>query len=208
MAALKPDFTLETLALSGGCTSICGVDEAGRGPLAGPVVAAAVVLDPQSIPNGLNDSKALTEKTRSELFDAILASSHVAFCSIAADCIDAMNIRAASLHAMSQAVSALPECPGHSLIDGNALPRDMPCPAEAIVKGDARSLSIAAASIVAKVIRDRIMVSADSFWPNYGFAGHKGYPTAAHRDALMRFGPCPIHRKSFSPVRNAMVEKV
>ncbi|EFL88829.1 ribonuclease HII [Ahrensia sp. R2A130] len=207
MAAFQPDFTLETLALSKGIKNVCGVDEAGRGPLAGPVIAAAVILDPDNIPSGLNDSKALTEKRRSELFDAILATSQVAFATVAAGRIDAMNIRAASLYAMEQSVRALPVCANHALIDGNALPPNMPCSAEAIVKGDARSLSIAAASIIAKVMRDRIMVRADTLWPQYGFSGHKGYPTAAHRDALARLGPCQIHRMSFRPVRNALVAK-
>jgi len=207
MAAFQPDFTLEKLVLSQGVETVCGVDEAGRGPLAGPVVAAAVMLDPDNIPSGLNDSKALNEKRRNELFDMILVTSQVAFASVAADRIDAMNIRAASLYAMEQAVRALPVPAQHALIDGNALPPNMPCGAEAIVKGDARSLSIAAASIIAKVMRDRIMVQADEVWPEYGFAGHKGYPTAAHRDALLRIGPCPIHRMSFRPVRNAVAPK-
>jgi len=200
----SPNFEFERAAHSKGFDHVCGVDEAGRGPLAGPVVAAAVVLDPDSIPPGLNDSKALTEARREALFDEILATAHIAIASSGATTIDAMNIRAASLNAMSRAVGALQPTPQLALIDGNAIPSHLPCKAQAIVKGDAKSLSIAAASIIAKVTRDRMMVRAERLFPGYGFARGKGYPTAAHRTILANNGPCPLHRKSFAPVREAM----
>lgn len=201
---IGPDFSNEIRLRENGLQFICGTDEAGRGPLAGPVVAAAVILDPQNIPDGLNDSKKLTESKRTELFDTILQRATVAIASQSAASIDRMNIRTASLHAMRLAVEALEISPDHVLVDGNALPAQLPCPAEALVKGDSRSLSIAAASIVAKVTRDRIMRRHHLTWPDYGFAGHKGYPTAAHREAVAQLGPCPIHRYSFAPVRSAI----
>ncbi len=202
-----PDFSNETRLHEHGLRAVCGTDEAGRGPLAGPVVAAAVILDPQNIPVGLNDSKKLTESRRTTLFDEILRDATVAVASQSASTIDRMNIRAASLCAMRLAVEALEVRPDYVLVDGNALPNQLPCPAEALVKGDGRSLSIAAASIVAKVTRDQIMKRHHLSWPDYGFSGHKGYPTAAHREAVLRLGPCPIHRRSFAPVRSALENK-
>ncbi|MFD0916000.1 ribonuclease HII [Pseudahrensia aquimaris] len=183
---------------------VCGCDEAGRGPLAGSVTAAAVVLDVTNIPDGLDDSKKLSEKRREALFHEIMVHHAVAAICLNAATIDAMNIRAASLKAMEMAVAALPLMVEHSLIDGNAVPDGLKGRATALVKGDSRSLSIAAASIVAKVLRDRQMVHADSLFPQYGFAGHKGYPSAAHRELVAQIGPCPLHRKTFAPVRKAL----
>lgn len=199
-----PDFEAEMALHNRGLVHVCGVDEAGRGPLAGPVTAAAVILDPNNIPADLNDSKKLNEAKREALFEVILASSRVSFAHVGAATIDRLNIREASLLAMKMSVDGLPIPASHALIDGNAIPNGLPCPASALVKGDARSLSIAAASIVAKVMRDRLMLRMEALYPGYGLGGHKGYPTKAHRDAVMQLGPCPIHRKSFAPVAAAI----
>lgn len=193
-----PDFDLEQAALDQGTRMVCGVDEAGRGPWAGPVVAAAVVLDPAAIPAGLNDSKALSEARREALFEPIMRSARVAIGIAEADRIDRDNILAATLWAMEQAISQLHGV-SFALIDGNRTP-SLSIPSRAIIGGDARVLSIAAASIIAKVTRDHIMTTHDAAYPQYGFARHKGYGTAAHRDALTRHGPSPLHRKSFAPV--------
>jgi len=199
-----PDYETEAALARRGIGQICGVDEAGRGPLAGPVTAAAVILNATTIPDGLNDSKKLNEKRREALFDEILSKATVSFAHVSATTIDQINIREASLLAMRMAVEGLPVAAGHALIDGNALPAGMPCPATALVKGDARSLSIAAASIIAKVMRDRLMIRADTLHPGYGLAGHKGYPTKAHREAVAQLGPCRLHRFSFAPVAAAV----
>lgn len=183
---------------------ICGVDEVGRGPLAGPVVAAAVILDPQHIPDGLNDSKKLSEKRRQELFKQLIPVCIYSVASVSATTIDAINIRQASLLAMKQAIASLEISPDHALIDGNATPLDLPCPATTLIKGDSRSLSIAAASIIAKVIRDAMMVRASQIFPGYGFEQHKGYGTKAHLSALQAQSPCSLHRKSFAPIRNLL----
>ena len=196
-----PDYSFEQkLSVHG---PVCGVDEAGRGPLAGPVVAAAVILEPGAIPPGLDDSKKLTARQREKLFDILMAQTHSATACVNVATIDAINIRAASLLAMKMAVDGLPVEPAHALIDGNACPAELSCPATSLVKGDARSLSIAAASIVAKVTRDRIMERAGQDYQHYGFERHKGYGTRVHLDALAAHGPCPLHRISFAPVRNA-----
>lgn len=183
---------------------VAGVDEAGRGPLAGPVVAAAVILDLARVPEGLADSKALTSAARERLFAAILGAAEVGVAAIPHHEIDRLNIRQATLLAMARAVHALPRRPGVALVDGN----DPPLLAadairvEAIVGGDAQVASIAAASIVAKVVRDRMMRRLGDAYPAYGFAAHSGYPTAAHRRALAEHGPCPYHRLSFAPLRD------
>lgn len=181
---------------------IAGVDEAGCGPLAGPVVVAAVILDPVRRINGLDDSKLLPETTREKLYARIveraLAWSVVA---IEVEEIDRINIYHARMAGMLRAVIALSSRPAFALIDGNRLPRQLPCRARAIVDGDALIPSISAASIVAKVTRDRIMRELDAHWPEYGFARHKGYSVPEHLDALQRLGPCPQHRRSFAPVR-------
>lgn len=199
-----PDFDTEQSIHRRGIKQVCGVDEAGRGPLAGPVTAAAVILDPNNMPEGLNDSKKLNGPRREVLFEEILRSASVSFAHVGAATIDQLNIRQASLLAMKMSVDGLRIKAGHALIDGNALPADLPCPATALVKGDARSLSIAAASIVAKVMRDRLMIRMENLYPGYGLGGHKGYPTKAHRQAVLDLGPCPIHRRSFAPVADAI----
>lgn len=199
-----PTFETETACRARNLWPVCGVDEAGRGPLAGPVVAAAVILDPDRIPAGLRDSKKLSEAAREALFDAIMERAIVSVAQASVEEIDTLNIRAASLLAMARAVAGLGQKPAHALVDGNALPDALPCSAEALVKGDDRSVSIAAASIIAKVTRDRLMVEMARAHPQFGFERHKGYPTADHRAALMTLGPCPHHRRSFAPVRAAL----
>jgi len=198
---MVPDNSHRHAASAQGYARICGVDEAGRGPLAGPVVCAAVILDATSIPTGLNDSKALSPKRREQLLNTLLESAEIAISVVEPPEIDLINILWASMAGMARAVRDVDA--DYALIDGNRLPPDLPCAGEAIVKGDAKSLSIAAASIVAKVTRDRLMVEADMRFPGYGLAKHKGYPTAAHMAALERLGPTPIHRWSFAPVRTA-----
>jgi ribonuclease HII len=197
-----PDFSHER-ALGG---SVAGVDEVGRGPLAGPVTAAAVVLDPGAIPEGLNDSKKVPQAKREALFDTLHQVAQVSIGWADIDEIDALNIRGASLLAMRRAVEGLPHVPSHALIDGNAVPPDMPCPATTLIKGDARSLSIAAASIVAKVARDRVMVALAQQHPGYGWERNAGYGTAEHLAALRDLGVTPAHRRSFKPVHNILYQ--
>jgi ribonuclease HII len=196
-----PDFAMELAALRRGLRFIAGCDEAGRGPLAGPVVAAAVVLDKDRVPDGLDDSKKLTAKRRDELFAEILAVADVSVASSSARSIDRGDIRKASLDAMRRALAGLPVKACHALFDGRDIPPGIACPGDAVVKGDARSFSIAAASIVAKVMRDRMMARLDGVYPAYGFAAHAGYATAGHRQAIALVGPCPLHRMSFRPMR-------
>ena len=196
-----PDFEIEKRAIAGGAKRVAGVDEVGRGPLAGPVVAAVVILDPDNIPEGLNDSKKLNEARREEMFSEILASSHVAWTSLNAQTIDQINIREAALAAMVRSVQSLELAPDHVLIDGRDIPPALIHVGKAYVKGDARSVSIAAASIVAKVIRDRMMKRAECEFPGYGFASNKGYAAKVHLEAIKTLGPCPLHRKSLSPLR-------
>lgn len=189
---------------------IAGVDEAGRGPLAGPVVVAAVVFAPGRTPiNGLNDSKQLTAQRREALYDRIVKRAlawHIV--AVEVEEIDRINILQATLVGMRRALEGVMYATGGSQaclarIDGNQLPRGLPCPAEAWIGGDARDRSIMAASILAKVSRDRTMVALHQQWPQYGFDLHKGYPTPAHLAALTLHGPCPQHRRSFAPVRAA-----
>lgn len=197
-----PDTTLEERARKRGARRITGVDEAGRGPLAGPVVAAAVAFrDMTAVPKGLNDSKKLSAQRRMELFEKILACADVAVASSSARSIDCTDIRKASLDAMRRAVAGLPDAPCHALFDGRDVPPGIICTGDAVIKGDARSMSIAAASIVAKVMRDRMMARLDPTYPAYGFAMHAGYGTKAHREAIAVYGPCPLHRMSFRPMR-------
>ncbi len=198
---LVPDFTLEHSARKAGHWPVAGTDEAGRGPLAGPVVAAAVILDPDNIPDGLNDSKQLSAARREELFEFIIATSTISIASSSAGRIDATDIRKASLDAMRRAVCGLAIPAGFVLVDGLDVPPGLPCSGRAVVKGDRRSLSIAAASILAKVTRDRMMVRAGMVFPAYGFAAHAGYATAVHRSSIELVGPCPLHRMSFRPMR-------
>lgn len=196
-----PDFSFELAARKDGFWPVAGTDEAGRGPLAGPVVAAAVILDPDRIPDGLNDSKKLSAKRRDELFDAILATAHVSIASSSARHIDERDIRKASLDAMRRAVAGLEIAPQMVLADGKDVPDGLACRGRAVVKGDARSVSIAAASIVAKVTRDRMMARAALTLPGYGFEIHAGYGTAKHRAAIIDKGPCLLHRMSFRTFR-------
>lgn len=191
------DFEIENELKKEGYQWIAGVDEAGRGPLAGPVCAAAVILPEDCSIEGINDSKKLTEKKREALYSKIIENC-VAYAIewLEHDEIDRLNIRNASFAAMSKAVSNLDQQPDYVLIDGNAV-KWIDLPHSCVVKGDAKSMSIAAASILAKVSRDRIMKALDNQYPQYGFAKHKGYPTADHYEALRKFGPCEIHRRSF-----------
>jgi ribonuclease HII len=180
---------------------VAGVDEAGRGPLAGPVVAAAVILDELQPIAGLGDSKTITPRRRERLFDEIRAKALcVSIAEASVEEIDALNILQATMLAMRRAVEGLRLPPKYVLVDGNRLP-SLKMPAEAIVRGDAKVAAISAASILAKVQRDRLCQTLHERWPAYGFDGHKGYPTAAHLDALRRHGACPAHRRSFAPVR-------
>ncbi len=196
----QPNLDMET-ALG---PMVAGVDEAGRGPLAGPVSAAAVILHPDHIPSGLNDSKKLSAARRAILFDAIQVSATVSLAWASVEEIDRLNIRNAALLAMRRAVEGLKTPARHALIDGNAIPPDLPCGATAVVKGDAKCLSIAAASIIAKVARDRLMAELAKAHPGYGWEGNQGYPTAEHRAALLHLGVTPHHRRSFKPVHNIL----
>ena len=190
-------WAIEHECFESGCQLICGVDEAGRGPLAGPVCAAAVILPPDMEIPGLNDSKKLTDKKRRELFD-VITSEAVAFGIALVDekTIDEINILQATFRAMEEAVSRLGMQPDLVLVDGNREPK-LGLPVKTVVKGDSLSASIAAASILAKVTRDRLMEQLDETYPQYGFAVHKGYGTKRHYEALREFGPSPIHRMTF-----------
>ena len=196
-------FELEAALIAQGLGPVAGIDEVGRGPLAGPVCVAAVVLDPADLPDGLDDSKKISARRREVLFDEICARARAISVTLgpAAE-IDALNIRGATLACMSRAARGLVLAPGFALVDGRDLP-GLPCPGRAVIGGDAISLSIAAASIVAKIMRDRLMARLDDFHPGYGFKAHAGYPTATHRSALAALGPCREHRRSYAPVREA-----
>ncbi len=199
---MSPSFHLERKHWRSGCRYVAGLDEAGRGCLAGPVVAAAVILPPDANIPGLNDSKKLSASQRDVLMPIITREAlavGVGRCSPTE--IDQLNILHASLEAMRRAVADLTLSPDILLVDGNRAIRNPPCAQQTVIKGDAKSLSIAAASIVAKVTRDRLMVELDSDFPVYGWAIHKGYPTAVHYDALAAHGPSPHHRRSFKLVR-------
>ena len=206
-AMIGPDYSFEESWHARGYANVAGVDEVGRGPLAGPVFAAAVVLDPARVPDGLNDSKQITAKRRAalalELPDVALVS--IAEASVAE--IDALNIRQATFLAMRRAVDGLQITPDAVLVDGRDVPQGLSCPGEAVIKGDARSLSIAAASIVAKEARDALMRQLDAEHPGYGWANNAGYPTKAHREALLSLGMTPHHRRSFKPVHNILYQE-
>jgi ribonuclease HII len=204
-------FEFERALWQNNLARVAGVDEAGRGPLAGPVVAAAAILPAQwaeaGLPReleGLNDSKQLTEMQREKFFAFITACSEIEFgiAGVDAAVIDEINILQATHRAMNAALAKLNPQPQHALVDGR-LVKTMRVPQTAIIKGDARSFSIAAASVLAKVTRDRLMLEFDRQWPVYGFAGHKGYGTARHLAAIAAHGPCPIHRRSFAPFKPA-----
>lgn len=196
-----PDLNLETTLRSRGCSHIAGIDEAGRGPLAGPVAAAAVILPAGFSCPGLDDSKKISPAKREDLYQRLTTNPEVFWKVALADReeIDQLNILRATHLAMRRAAEALCPPPDHCLIDGLPV-RDFPFPYDAIVKGDSRSLSIAAASIIAKVTRDRIMAEIDRDFPEFGFARHQGYGTKAHLEALRIYGPCCQHRRSFQPV--------
>lgn len=193
-----PDFELELNALTQGFSFVCGVDEAGRGPLAGPVCAAAVILDPNVEIGGVNDSKKLSEKKREALFDVICEKSlaySIAFASV--EEIEEHNILNATYLAMNRAIEGLKIKADFALIDGNRVPKDIKIDCQTVVKGDAKSLSIAAASILAKVSRDRLLMEYHEKYPEYNFAKHKGYGTAEHMEAIRKFGISQVHRPSF-----------
>lgn len=196
----EPDYSHELALQARGARLVAGVDEAGRGPLAGPVVVAAVILDPKAIPQGLNDSKKLTAEQRETLFEQIVASAVVSVVVAPPSIILSRNIRGATLWAMARAASSLSLLPDRVLIDGRDVPMGLPCEALALVGGDGLSVSIAAASIVAKVTRDRMCQIMDCDAPHWGFGGHKGYSTPQHMRALAEHGPCRHHREEFAPV--------
>lgn len=202
-----PDFSFEEAAFAAGARLVAGVDEVGRGPLAGPVSAAAVILDVTRIPEGLNDSKQLSAKRRAELAVQIMETADWCVAHASVEEVDRLNILQASHLAMCRAVQGLRQRPCLALVDGNRLPRDLPVPGQAVVKGDARSVSIAAASIIAKLLRDRIMVDLAQQHPGYGWDVNAGYPTKQHRQALLDLGVTPHHRRSFGPVHKILCKE-
>lgn len=200
---IRPTFELEAAELQLGMGPVAGVDEAGRGPWAGPVVAAAVILDPSRIPENIDDSKALDEDARAYIYNRIMKVADVGVGIAEVDRIDRENILGATLWAMGQAVAGLATKPKLVLVDGNKAPR-IAIETRTIVKGDAKCLSIAAASIIAKVTRDRMMMALAKEYPGYGFERHKGYGTPEHQAAITKLGVCAIHRRSFKPVQLAL----
>jgi ribonuclease HII len=206
MARAFPDFCFEQSILAGGALRVAGVDEVGRGPLAGPVFAAAVILEPGCIPDGLNDSKLMTAARRRMLAALIHAHAHVSIARASVAEVDDLNILRASHLAMLRALTGLCPAADHALIDGYMIPRDMACRADAVIKGDARCLSIAAASIVAKVARDAHMEDLAQQYPGYGWQHNAGYPTSEHLAALQNLGVTPHHRRSFAPVHNMLYQ--
>ena len=200
-----PHYIYEARVLSQMAGPIAGIDEAGRGPLAGPVVAAAVIFaERKRIPKGLNDSKQMTPEAREQAFAAIMeCGALVGVGEASVDEIDIVNIRQATHLAMARAVRALSAAPAFALVDGNDAPA-LPCPCDTIIEGDGRSVSIAAASIVAKVTRDRLMMALHEEFPGYGWFTNKGYSTEEHLEALSRLGPCRHHRRSFAPIHNIL----
>ncbi len=206
-APLIPDYSFETVAIARGAIRVAGVDEVGRGPLAGPVTAAAVVLRREAIPQGLNDSKTLTRDRREALALEIHEVAEVCIAHASVEEIDTINILRASHLAMCRALAGLSAPPCHTLIDGNMIPRDLDLPCEAVVKGDGRCLSIAAASIVAKVARDAIMRDLAQHFPGYGWETNAGYASKSHTAALLDLGVTPHHRRSFAPVHNILCKE-
>lgn len=206
-APVLPDLFHEKRAMKHGAKIVAGVDEAGRGPLAGPVVVAAVVLNPRRIPAGLNDSKKLTAAGRDALYDKIMATAAVSVVAAPTSLIEDLNILWATMWAMRRAILTLPVEPDHVLIDGNQLPRGMPCVSEKVIGGDRLSLSIAAASIVAKVTRDRMCEIMHCEEPHFGFDGHKGYSAPGHFAALDSHGPGRFHRMEFAPCLEAAARR-
>jgi len=202
-----PDLFHETEARAAGFSRIAGVDEVGRGPIAGPVTAAAVILDPACIPEGLNDSKKLSEKRREALCALLMDCAQVSVAHATVAEIDDINILRAAHLAMERAIAGLEHAPDMALIDGNLIPRGLTLPARAIIKGDAASLSIAAASIVAKTRRDQLMRDLAQQFPGYGWERNAGYPSKSHKAALLNLGVTPHHRRSFKPVHNILYQE-
>ncbi|GHG83802.1 ribonuclease HII [Pseudodonghicola xiamenensis] len=201
-----PDYHLEEELHAQGFLRVAGVDEVGRGPIAGPVTAAAVILSPGAIPEGLNDSKQLTARRREALEQALITAAEVSIAHASVEEIDEINILRASHLAMERAVAALDPPPDFLLIDGNMIPRGLTIPARAVVKGDATSVSISAASIMAKTCRDRLMVDLAQHYPGYGWETNAGYPSKSHKNALRDLGITPHHRRSFKPVHNILYQ--
>ncbi|MFZ4125231.1 MAG: ribonuclease HII [Rickettsiales bacterium] len=201
--SITPSFFIEAEC---NVSPVCGIDEAGRGPWAGPVVASAVIFKTHELPAGLNDSKKLTAAAREALYATIMANCHVGVGEASVEEIDRLNIWRATELAMQRAMAALPVAPLYALIDGNRLPA-LEIPATAIVKGDSKSASIAAASVIAKVTRDRIMNAYAAQYPEYGFDTNAGYGTAKHQQAIAEYGILPIHRQSFAPIRAALEKR-
>jgi len=204
MPAPVPDYSFEALAARQGASRVVGVDEVGRGPLCGPVTAAAVWLDPAHLLEGLRDSKQLSASARRALSQHIRAHADIGIGHCSPAEIDNLNILQATFLAMHRAIGALAVPPDHLLVDGNRLPAGLPCPAQAVVKGDGRSVSIAAASIIAKTTRDAIMAKLAVKYPGYGWERNAGYPTKCHLNAIAERGPTPEHRRSFKPIRKIL----
>lgn len=200
----RPDYSREDDLMRHGHARIAGVDEAGRGPIAGPVTAAAVILNPRAIPEGLNDSKKLTAKRREYLFDALMRMARVSVAHASVAEIETLNIRMATHLAMRRALLGLDVPPDRVLIDGRDVPDGLPCPGRAIIGGDGKSLSIAAASVIAKVTRDRVMVDLAQHHPGYGWEQNAGYPTKSHIAALNDYGVTQHHRRTYGPVHNML----
>ena len=196
-----PDFSYESAKHKQGLQLIAGVDEVGRGPWAGPVVSAAVILDPNNLPEGVTDSKKLSPKKREALYDFIMQTADVSIAEATVEEIDEINIREATFLAMTRALEGLKNKPQFAFIDGNAMPKDMFCPAETVVKGDLHVMSIAAASVVAKVYRDRMMAQLGEEFPHYGWERNAGYGVKAHQEGIASHGITPHHRRSFKPIR-------
>jgi ribonuclease HII len=203
LGTAMPDYVFETEL----ACRVAGVDEVGRGPLAGPVTAAAVVLDPARIPDGLNDSKKLTARARERLYGELMECAEVSVAHASVAEIDELNILRASHLAMERALAGLEHAPEHALIDGNMIPRGLALPATAVIKGDARSVSISAASIVAKICRDRVLVDLAQHHPGYGWETNMGYASKKHMDALAKLGVTPHHRRSFKPIHNILYQE-
>lgn len=208
ISVIPPDYSIEIEHLRSGRRMIAGVDEAGRGPWAGPVVCAAVVIPENHSFKGLNDSKQLTLEQRNYFFNLINSVAMVGIGLASPRQIDSMNIRAATLWAMSEAVKSLPTKPDFVIVDGRDIPSQLPCAGQAVVKGDSLSLSIAAASVIAKVTRDRLMIQLAQEFPQYGFEKHKGYGTAQHSNAIAEHGVTEHHRKSYKPIREFLSKEL
>ncbi|SRR6056297_3456551 len=206
IGGMGPNFDLEREAMAAGHAIVAGVDEVGRGPLAGPVTAAAVILDPRCIPEGLDDSKKLSAKRRQALHDEIARVAQVSVAHASVEEIDDLNILRASHLAMERALAGLALSPAMCLIDGNMIPRNLKLPARAVIKGDALSVSISAASIMAKICRDRVMWDLAQHWPGYGWDTNVGYASKSHKDAIRNLGVSPHHRRSFKPVHNILYQ--